>query len=449
MRGSRDSLASSVAAAALDRPEAAAVRDASGTTTYARLAELVGSARAALEVQVPAGGTFGIDMAASARSVAALLACEAAERPVVLLPPGLRTPEHREVIETSGLSLLWSADAAWTRLAPVHRSGRAPLPPGIIQLTSGSLGPSHLALRTWDAVRVEVDSLVTRLKLTADERVLCASSIAHSYGLIGGLLAPLSVGAAVTLSSPDIADVEELSPSMLFGLGRTYLSLLSLGETPSLLRRTRLALSAGAPLPEGLFGAFLERTGVPIRQDYGTTETGTISIDDDPQVRAGTVGCPLEHVQVRIGGTFDGDGGEIQVRSHAIASGYLRDGELTPCVDASGWYHTRDTGSFTGAFLRVGPRIRSPVDIPGGSVAPGDIEEAISRHPGIREVLVLPLREGRTAGIRAVVATDLDGEVVRAYCSSVLPAHMRPSRLEIVDALPRSPAGKVLQKYLV
>jgi long-chain acyl-CoA synthetase len=85
---------------------------------------------------------------------------------------------------------------------------------------------------------------------------------------------------------------------------------------------------------------------------------------------------------------------------------------------------------------------RTPVD-------PEELEATIVRVPGVREAVVLPIQRGDTAHVRAVVATSLDARVLAERLTTALPPDRLPKEIEVVDALPKSPAGKVLQKYLV
>jgi acyl-CoA synthetase (AMP-forming)/AMP-acid ligase II len=149
-------------------------------------------------------------------------------------------------------------------------------------------------------------------------------------------------------------------------------------------------------------------------------------------------------MRVRIG-----EQSEIQVRSEAVALGYLLDGAVVSGLDAGGWYHTHDAGSLAAGVLRVGRRIRPPMCIGRTPVDPEELEATIVRVPGVREAVVLPVQRGDTAHVRAVVATSLDARVLAERLTTALPPDRLPKEIEVVDALPKSPAGKVLQKYLV
>ncbi|MGI8827437.1 MAG: class I adenylate-forming enzyme family protein [Chloroflexota bacterium] len=334
----------------------------------------------------------------------------------------------------------------------------------LIQMTSGSLGTSRLAVRSGDGVELEVRSLTERLGLTAGERgceqvhVLCASSIAHSYGCIGGLLAPLAAGAQVSLADASCAPqmVAAVAPAIVFGLATTFEALLEARLPGGALARVKLAFSAGAPLPGGLFDSMLDRQGLAIRQDYGTTETGTISLDTGTWAAPSTVGTVMDHLQLRLSPPLDqpldeGEQGEILVRSPAVAHAYSAvDGQVA-AVDGDGWYRTRDVGYFDRRQrLCIRRRLRPLLRLPKNAIRPEALETVIRDMPGVHEVVVVGRPHAGASDIRAiVVGPGLEQAAVRAWCRSRLAAEEVPQIIEMRDHLPRSPAGKILQKYLV
>jgi acyl-CoA synthetase (AMP-forming)/AMP-acid ligase II len=197
-----------------------------------------------------------------------------------------------------------------------------------------------------------------------------------------------------------------------------------------------------------LFSRFVERFGKPIRQDYGTTETGTIAIDETIDVREGIAGSPLEHMDVRLSGS--GSEGEILVRSSAVSSGYLMENGLEDCRDVDGWYHTGDIGTIEGGQLRLTSRLISPILVGEQAVEPATVERLLLTLPGVKDAAVVATLDssGRRA-LKAVVVADVAvREEIEIAMRARLPASHVPAEIELLAELPRSPAGKILRKYL-
>ena len=426
-------------------------------------------AACAIATVVPAGEPVAAVVTNTPAGLALLGALLDSGLPAVLLPGSLRPGEVDEALASAairyvaaplslsrdlpfaGRRVVWEGSGVRLFERAVHgpQSPIADLPV-LCQLTSGSTGPSRFAVRPLDGVLAEADVVADALGLTESDRVLCASSIAHSYALVGGLVAASRCGARVFLA-PAPADaaalIREVRPTVIFGLPGTYRALLAERDAID-GQGLRWALSAGAPLPEGLHGACLEATGIPIRQDYGTTETGTITLDTAEEADPGSVGRVLPHIEVRV---EPPGAGEVLVRSAVVASHYVESGELVSALDAEGWYRTGDLGSLaTDGRLQLDGRVRAPILVDGVSVQLEAVEGVLLRHAGVREAVVVPSRAGgHRKGLKAVVVAPGCSDVdLRAWYARQAPEAPIPVAIEVRESLPYSPAGKLLRKYL-
>ncbi|MGH2442365.1 MAG: class I adenylate-forming enzyme family protein [Chloroflexota bacterium] len=437
--------------------EGAWTRDQLSARTQALASQISGSLRRS--------ETAAVVAASSREGVALLLALSAVRQPMALIPASMPESEQQDAWRQSGASVLLVPDCkeAPHIVAMANADAtRSPSPPVgglcLLQFTSGSTGRSRWAARTRRGIDAEMAAVQERIALSAHDRVLCCSSIAHSYGLIGGLLAPLSIGATVALAAPAEAATlaRELGPTVIVGLAGTYENLLTHSHPEAWASEARICLSAGAPLPEGLPQRFAAEFGRRIRQDYGTTETGTIAIDTDGDGLRQDVGTPLPHLEVRIHPIHDipledGMEGEIQVRGETVAESYVIGEALEPCTDQDGWYHTGDAGRLVNGRLHLGHRLRPALMWKNGNIRPERLEALIAHMPGVGQVVALPSTVlGDIPGIKIVVATrELCADEIRAWCGRHLPGSMQPDDIEVMAELPRSPAGKVLQKYLL
>jgi fatty-acyl-CoA synthase len=149
---------------------------------------------------------------------------------------------------------------------------------------------------------------------------------------------------------------------------------------------------------------------------------------------------------------FQSEEGEIIVRGHCVMKGYWNKPEETAAaIDPEGWFHTGDVGYLDeDGFLFVADRIKDMVITGGENVYPAEIESVLYTHPDVADVTVIGLPDERWGeAVTAVVVLKPDAEVsleeLRSFAGERLARYKLPSRLEVVDVLPRNPAGKVLK----
>jgi long-chain acyl-CoA synthetase len=169
------------------------------------------------------------------------------------------------------------------------------------------------------------------------------------------------------------------------------------------LALVRQAGSGAAPIAPQVL-EFFWALGVPICEGYGQTEgTGLATFNPRDRARIGTVGLPLEGVEVRIA-----DDGEILVRSDGVFPGYYRNEEATrETVDADGWLHSGDVGEFDAdGYLRITDRKKDILITAGGkNVSPSWIENKLKVSPYVREAIVLG---DRRKYLTALIGIELD-----------------------------------------
>jgi long-chain acyl-CoA synthetase len=339
------------------------------------------------------------------------------------------------------------------------------LQPGdfIGQLTSGADRLPKIAIRTHAGVWNEIEDFSDEIGLTANDAVLVVPSIAHSYGLIGGTLAPLCRGGRVILRDRFIPDevlalVQRDRPTILYAVPVMYRALTVAPATgPDALARLRLCFSAGAPLPQNIDDAFALRFGRRISQNYGTTEAGVISLRLEWTARLRqSVGRPVRHRTVTV---VDAEGralspgsvGAVMVQSPALARGYLDGAGLSEASLEGGRLSTGDLGWVSeDGYLFLTGRTNQIVRIGGTAVDLAEVAGIIEALPGVREAAVVEVRtpedEPRLKAV--VVAEGLAAAEVFAHCRRHLPQMAVPEIVEFRSALPRTAAGKILRRAL-
>jgi len=299
--------------------------------------------------------------------------------------------------------------------------------------------------------------------VTAEDTLLCVVPMSHGYGFGTSFTMPLVSGASVVSSrrfNPHVVTRALREHAITtFPAVPAMLHLLLVAARGPITGLPRRVLSAGAPLSEQTAQAFFDNTGQPVRSLYGTTETGGISVDVHPQ-GTGVVGCvgpAMQSVSVEVRplaepAELQAGIGRVCVKSPSAMAGYLtRDG-----VDASrlidGWFETGDLGFLDGAGrIHLVGRESEVINVFGLKVIPSEVEAVIRDVPGVADVKVYAGQHRSGSQIvKAVVAgpESLDVAAIREHCARQLVGYKRPEVITRLEALPRTPTGKIIRDRL-
>jgi long-chain acyl-CoA synthetase len=215
-------------------------------------------------------------------------------------------------------------------------------------------------------------------------------------------------------------------------------------------------------LPVEVATAMHERFGVDVREGYGLTEASPIVATAalGGPARPGSIGPPLPGVDVRLidhDGTdvLAGDPGEVWVRGPNVFAGYWNDPEATARVlDADGWLHTGDLAvADDDGWLRLVDRAKDLIIVSGFNVYPAEVEDALVEHPDVAEAAVVGVADPRSGEAVVAYVVACDGATptwteLTAHLRRRLARYKLPTRVEVVDELPRSFAGKLLRREL-
>ncbi len=150
-----------------------------------------------------------------------------------------------------------------------------------------------------------------------------------------------------------------------------------------------------------------------------------------------------------------GQPGEVWVRGPQVMKGYLNNPEATArTVDADGWLHTGDIGVMDDdGYLTVVDRLKELIKVKGFQVAPAELESLLLKHPKIADVAVIPVADEQCGEVpKAIVVDARAAHRGRGDARSSMPkvAHYKRVRhVAFVDAIPKSPSGKILRRILV
>jgi malonyl-CoA/methylmalonyl-CoA synthetase len=225
--------------------------------------------------------------------------------------------------------------------------------------------------------------------------------------------------------------------------------------------RLRLMVSGSAALPVSTLERWKEISGHTLLERYGMTEIGmALSNPLHGERVPGSVGTPLPGVEVQLVGenaeqVTPGIAGEIEVRGSTVFTEYWGKPEATRAAFRDGWFRTGDTAVIENGVYRILGRTNIDILKTGGhKVSALEIEEALREHPSVAECAVvgLPDAEWGERIAAAVVLNDggdLDLPSLRIWARKSLAPHKLPSRLLVVDALPRNAMGKVMKPSIV
>ncbi len=371
------------------------------------------------------------------------------------------TPDRLEALDRLGATGFvwtqsgWSAHPNDWMLSPRQPEQPATLDPkvGAVKLTSGSTGEPRGVLVTAEALAADDEQLRASMGLAAEERILAAVPLAHSYGFSSIVLPALRRGS-----------------TLIFAESGTPLASLAVGATcgatffptvPSVLSawvqlrdpvpwpsEVRLTVTAGAPLAPDIALRFRERTGRPVHVFYGASECGGIAYDREGGAgERGTVGSWVEGVR----GDVDAVTGRLRVSSPAVARSYWPD----PAPELSeGTFLTGDLAVLEGKELRLLGRADEVVIVRGRNVQPREVEGVIRRLPGVLDVCVLGIDgpDGPCSQLRAVVAAPagaLSAREVFSWCRAHLAEYKVPRSVVQVAELPRTERGKLDRRALL
>ncbi len=336
----------------------------------------------------------------------------------------------------------------------------------LIMYTSGTTGRPKGAMLTHSNLWWNNTNVLHMLDVLETDVTLVAAPLFHIGGLNVTTLVTMQKGGEVLLfRSFDAGACLEAIPrygvTTMFGVPAMFLFMSQHPAFQSTdLTGVRTLVCGGAPLPEPLIRLYAGR-GILIQQGYGLTETSpSVSFlgPDYALAKVGSAGRPPLFVDVRV---VDGDGrvlsepsarGEICTRGPNVMKGYWNRPDATAlAIDAEDWFHTGDIGYLDqDGFLYVADRVKDMVITGGENVYPAEVESVLYDHPAVAEVAVIGLPDERWGEIVAAVVAPKAGQEVtldklRDFAAYSLARYKLPSRLFVVDSLPRTPSGKVLK----
>ncbi|MGA8925618.1 MAG: AMP-binding protein, partial [Solirubrobacterales bacterium] len=358
-------------------------------------------------------------------------------------------------------AMIASYEAASDRGPATRTQGR------LVILTSGTTGtpkgaPRSLPLRS---LLGPMTTLLSRVPLHARERILIAPPFFHGFGLsylgLGMFLGATVVARRRFDAEATLRAIDEHRVTTLIAVPVMLQRIL---ELPDDVRNRydssslRVVISAAAPLSIEVATKVSEAFGDLVYDIYGTTETGfgAIATPEDLRAAPGTVGRPPYGATVRVldekGAPLPaGKSGRIFIGGGMVFEGYSGGGSRDM---VAGLMSTGDLGHFDSqGRLFIDGREDDMIVSGGENVFPGEVEEALLRHPGIADVAVLGVTDEQFGQrLKAYVVAERDAHPtekdLKEYVRRNLARFKVPREVVFTDGIPRNSTGKVLRRRL-
>jgi len=408
-----------------------------------------------------------------------------AESKVLVVPARFRNVDHRAIARTVQAQLATlthvavvdgDGEEAFDRLLAddISAAERAALaaatlsPDAVIELlyTSGTTGEPKGVSHTSNTMLSNLVPFAARLGLTGADVIHMPSPMAHQLGFMYGLVLPALLGATAVLQDIFVAETmarQITEEGATFTMGATpFLNdladycLRTGTKTPTL----RIFVSAGAPIPRPLVAKAREALETAIVSAWGMSENGAVTtakLDDPDDKVTGSDGCPLPGMAVRVvdpaGAPLPaGEEGMLQVRGCSNFIGYLKRPGLAQ-VDAEGWFDTGDIARMDAdGYIRIAGRSKDIIIRGGENIPVVEVENLLFKHPAVSAVAIVGYPDARL-GERACAFVILKAgaslsfsEMVDYLKAQKMAMQYIPERLEVVEAMPSTPSGKI-QKF--
>ena len=340
-----------------------------------------------------------------------------------------------------------------------------------IQFTSGTTGSPKGATLSHHNIVNNARFTAQAMRLSAADILCIPVPLYHCFGMVLGVLACVSVGAAMVFPSEafdPLATMQAVSQercTALHGVPTMFIAQLQHPRFTTFdFTRLRTGIMAGAPCPiETMKQVIAQMNLSEITIAYGMTETSPVSFQsatDDPlEKRVSTVGRIQPHLTVKVidsaGSVVErGVSGELCTRGYSVMKGYWNDDSQTQGAIKDGWMLTGDLATIDDlGYCNIVGRVKDMLIRGGENVYPREVEEFLFTHPKIQEVQVFGVPDAKygeevAAWVVLKAGTQSTVDEIRAFCKDRIAHYKVPRYIKFVDALPMTVTGKP-QKFLM
>ena len=346
----------------------------------------------------------------------------------------------------------------------------------VLQYTGGTTGVSKGAVLLHSNVIANVlqseawNAPVMKLIPAGEQPTsVCALPLYHIFAFTVNMMLGLRMGGK-TILIPNPRDLpavlKELSKHTFHSFPAVNTLFNGLANHPDFgtvnWSNLKVSLGGGTAVTPNVAKLWLEKTGCPICEGYGLSETSP-SASCNPTTSTeftGTIGVPLPGTFMKL---LDDDGnevttpgtpGEIAIKGPQVMAGYWqRPDETAKVMTADGYFRSGDVGIVDArGYFKIVDRKKDMILVSGFNVYPNEVEEVASACPGVLECAAIGVPDEKTGETVKLVVVRKDpaltAEQIMAYCRENMTAYKQPRVIEFRDELPKTPVGKILRREL-
>ena len=345
----------------------------------------------------------------------------------------------------------------------------------VLQYTGGTTGVSKGAVLLHrnvvaNALQSEAWNLPAMSKVPAGEQPtsVCALPLYHIFAFTVNMMLGMRTGGKVILipNPRDLpAVLKELSKQRFHSFPAVNTLFNGLANHPDFdtvdWSHLKVSVGGGTAVQGAVAKLWLEKTGCPICEGYGLSETSP-SASCNPVTNTeftGAIGLPLPNTWMKI---LDDDGhdvplgqpGEIAIKGPQVMAGYWqRPDETAKVMTPDGYFKSGDIGiQDERGYFKIVDRKKDMVLVSGFNVYPNEVEEVVAEMPGVMECAVVGVPDEKSGEAVKLVIVRKDPSLteaqVRAYCKANLTGYKQPKVIEFRTDLPKTPVGKILRREL-
>ena len=345
----------------------------------------------------------------------------------------------------------------------------------VLQYTGGTTGVSKGATLTHANVIANVlqsevwnQPAMDKVAAGVQPTTVCALPLYHIFGFTVNMMLSMRTGGAnILIPNPrDIpATLKALKPHKFHSFPAVNTLFGAIARHPDAgsvdWSHLKISLGGGMAVQRATADLWRKTTGCAICEGYGLSETSPSASCNptDSMEYTGTIGMPLPSTDMRIVGDDGselplGERGEIAIKGPQVMAGYWnRPEETAKAMTADGFFRTGDIGVMDErGYFTIVDRKKDMINVSGFNVYPNEVEEVVTRMPGIVEAAAVAMPDDNSgeAVKLYVVRSDpsITAEEVRAYCKDNLTGYKRPREVAFKDELPKTNVGKVLRREL-